>query len=138
MAPAIRTKMCDEIKYHANMGSHSANWYIVATDLKPHNITKNTPRELAVAVHRLRLGYKANWELIDRQYYPCYHCEDETNYPLLHYLLECPLTAHLRGNRNLPYIHNPNSNIFAAKLCKEITEDYNAYSNTLKDFPPPR
>ena len=93
MAPAIRKIMGNDIKYHASQGSHSANWYLRATDLKPHNITKNTPRELAVVIHRLRLGYRANWQIIEGAQRPCKHCEEETDFPLLHYPLACPSTA---------------------------------------------
>ena len=138
MAPAIKTNMNDEIKHHANQGSPSANWYIQATELIPHAITKNTPRELAVVIHRLRLGYKATWQIIEGINKPCNYCDENTDLPLLHYLLECPHTATLRGNRIYPNIHDPNSTISAAKLCKDITENINAHSNLLLDYPPPR
>ena len=138
MAPAIKTNMDDEIKHYANQGSASANWYIHATEFIPHAITKNTPRELAVVIHRLRLGYKATWQIIEGINKPCNYCDDNTELPLLHYLLECPHTATLRGNRILPNIHDPNSTVAAAKLCKDILENINTHSNLLLDSPPPR
>ena len=138
MAPAIKTNMNDEIKHHANQGSTSANWYIQATELIPHAITKNMPRQLAVVIHRLRLGYKATWQMIEGINNPCNYCDENTHLPLLHYLLECPHTATLRGNRIYPNIHDPNSTKAAAKLCKDILENINTHSNLLMYSPPPR
>ena len=138
MAPAIIYEMKKDIRNHASGGSPSANWYILATDLKPHNITKNTPRELAVVIHRLRLGYKANWQMIQGVNLPCKYCEVETNLPLLHYLLECPNTINLRRNRTAIDLHDPGCNEVAAKLCREIVEEINDFSDLLLEIPPPR
>ena len=137
-APAIKTNMQNEIKNHANLGSPSANWYIQATELIPHPVTKNTPRELAVIIHRLRLGYKATWQIVEGINKPCNYCNEEPESPLLHYLLDCPHTVTLRGNRILPNSQDPNSSLAAAKLCKDIIEDINTHQNLLLDSPPPR
>ena len=138
IAPIIKKNMDDDIKFHANQGSPSANWYLMSTGLTPHDITKHMPRELAVIMHRLRLGYKANWQIVARVNKPCSHCDEETEHPLLHYLLDCPFTANLRGNRTLPDVEHPNSTVEAAKLCKEINENIGNYSRLLLEFPPPR
>ena len=138
MAPAIKTSMQNEIKNHANQGSPSANWYIKATELIPHPVTKNMPRKMAVIIHRLRLGYKASWQMAVGINRPCNYCDEEPESPLLHYLLDCPHTASLRGNRTLPNSQDPNSSLAAAKLCKDIIEDINTHRNLILDSPPPR
>ena len=127
MAPAKKAYMNEDIRWHANQGSPSASWYLLATDCKPHDVTKHTPRELAVIIHRLRIGYKANWQIIDMVDRPCNHCNTETDSPMLHYLLECPQAAKLRGNRILPDIRHPNSTNEAAILCRKITEEMDLY-----------
>ena len=53
----------------------------------PPAVDRYTPRELAVTIHRLRLGYKANWEIIPDVDRPCKHCGEDAPRPLLHYLL---------------------------------------------------
>ena len=136
--PKIKANMVENIRHHAMQGSQSATWYLSATNLIPHNITRNTPRKEAVIMHRLRLGYKANWEIVERAIRPCNHCEEETEFPLLHYLLDCPHTANLRGNRILPGADHPQSNAEAAKLCKEIIEGIEHHRGTLLEFNPPR
>ena len=136
--PKLRANMINDIRYHAAQGSPSANWYLQATNLIPHNVTKHTNREEAVIMHRLRLGYKASWEIVTRTNRPCNHCDAETEHPLLHYLLECPFTADLRGNRLLPAADHPNSNIEAALFCKELTEGILLHRRTLLEFNPPR
>ena len=115
MAPAIKTSMQKEIKNYAIQGSPSANWYIQATELIPHPVTKNTPRKMAVIIHRLRLGYKATWQMLEGINRPCNYCDEEPESPLLHYLLDCLHTVTLRGNR-IPNSQNPNSSSAAANL----------------------
>ena len=110
----------------------------MATDLKPHNITNNTPRELAVVIHRLRLGYKANWQIVDGVNRPCKHCQVETNLSLLRYRLECPNTINLRRNRTVIDLHDQGSNEVAAKLCRDIVEGIDDFSDLLLEYPPLR
>ena len=138
LAPRVRKIMQDDIKSHVIQGSPSANWYLDATELVPPPITKDMPRELAVIIHRLRMGYKANWQVVNNVNRPCKYCDDLPDSPLLHYLLECPHTAILRGNITLPGIQDPNSSHAAAKLCKEIVENIDTHSALLLDSPPPR
>ena len=134
LAPTIRKIMQEEVQSQVNAGSPSATWYLKATELIPHPVTKHTPRELAVILHRLRLGYKANWRIIEVALQPCNYCDDSPEEPLLHYLLECPQTAQLRGNT---HINNPNSFDEAAKLVKTIIESAQLY-DLLLEMPPPR
>ena len=136
--PKVKEIMNKDVEFYANLGSPSANWYLQATDLIPHGVTKHTPRELAVIIHRLRLGYKANWQIVEGVERPCEYCEEDTEHPLLHYLLECPNTAQLRGNGNLPRVEHPNSVTEAARLCKQLVENIERYERTLIEYPPPR
>ena len=137
-APELQKTMHKEIKNLASQGSPSATWYLHATELAPHPVTKDMSRKLAVIIHRLRLGYKATWRMIEGVIKPCDYCDDSPDSPLLHYLLECPHTGTLRGNRVLPDIQDPDSSLAAAKLCKEIVENIENHSRFLLDSPPPR
>ena len=138
LAPAINNIMQEEIKTQARLGSPSCNWYLQATELDPHPVTKETSRKLAVIIHRLRLGYKATWQLIEGVIKPCNFCEDSPETPLLHYLLECPQTAPLRRGRNVPNPQDPESTEAAAKIVKTIIEEINYYKDLLIEMPPPR
>ena len=126
--------MQEEVKEQARQGSPSAAWYLQATELIPHPVTKHTPRKLAVILHRLRLGYKATWQLIDEAQQPCNYCDDTPDHPLLHYILECPQTAHLRTNRN---IQDPANIAQAASIVRDLIEDAQ-YHDHLMEAPPPR
>ena len=126
--------MQEEVKAQARQGSPSATWYLQSTELIPHPVIKQTPRKLAVILHRLRLGYKATWQLIEAAFQPCCYCDDTPEQPLLHYLLECPQTAQLRTNR---IIQNPDSFEEAANLVKHIIED-SQFHDLLMEMPPPR
>ena len=134
MAPAIKKIMQEEVKNQAQQGSSSASWYLLSTELIPHPITKHTSRKLAVILHRLRLGYKATWQLIDAALQPCNYCDVTPDQPLLHYLLECPQTAQLRAGRN---VQNPDDVEEAAKTVKNIIEDTRLH-DLLLEMPPPR
>ena len=95
-------------------------------------------RKLAVIIHRLRLGYKATWQLIEGVARPCNHCDETPDAPLLHYLLECPQTVSLRGNRDVPNLQDPECIPAAARLVLNIIENIENHSGLLTDLPPPR
>ena len=126
----------ENINFWINNNSRSAKWYYSTTELIPAPIDRNTPRELAVIVHRLRLGYKANWEIIENTNKPCKHCEADTVTPLLHYLLECQHTQQFRTNINTP-IDNQDIDT-ACNIAKTVTQNFEIYANTLLTYPPPR
>ena len=138
LAPTIKKIMHEEIKAQVRLGSPSSNWYLHATELVPHPVTKDTPRELGVIIHRLRLGYKATWQLIDGVERPCNYCDESPEAPLMHYLLECLQTASLRENRDVPNIQDPGSVLAAAKIAKNIVENIDTHSGLLSERPPPR
>ena len=75
--------------------SRSAEWYRHATGMQPPPITPDTPRAVAVIIHRLRLGYPC-WEEIQGDIRTCEYCTDITDDALVHYLLQCPATDRLR------------------------------------------
>ena len=97
MEPITKNSITEDVKSRAQQGSQSALWYTKATDLLLHPVIRATPRWLAVTIHRLRLGYKANWEVIGNNIRPCSHCNLDTETPILHYLLECTETSDLRN-----------------------------------------
>ena len=76
--------------------SRSAEWYRHATGMQPPPITPDTPRAVAVIIHRLRLGYPC-WEEIQGDIRTCEYCNNiAADDALVHYLLQCPATDRLR------------------------------------------
>ena len=133
-----RTNIEKEVTHWANNNSRSAQWYTKATKFEPPPIYRDTPRHLAVTIHRLRLGYKANWEIDEPIIRPCEHCQTQTEYPLLHYLLQCPNTQSLRPHMQALDPANPEANRIAAGQVKDIMDNIETHIQTLTDFPPPR
>ncbi|KAK3886997.1 hypothetical protein Pcinc_002641 [Petrolisthes cinctipes] len=98
-------------------------------------------RETRVNLHRLRLGYRCVTEIRAHNNKNCKHCKETTTEPLLHYLLECPVTAELRNVTNLMDIHpyQEEAKAAATGLIWETCEDH--IENLIKiieDHPPPR
>ena len=133
-----RTNIEKEVTHWANNNSRSAQWYTEATKFELPPIYRDTPRHLAVTIHRLRLGYKANWEIVEPIIRPCEHCQTQTEYPLLHYLLQCPNTQNLRPHMQALDPANPEANLIAAGQVKDIMDNIETHIQTLTDFPPPR
>ena len=138
LAPKVKKLMHEEIKNQTRIGSPSCIWYLNATELIPHPVDRNISRKLAVIIHRLRLGYKTTWQTIEGAARPCNYCNNSPDAPLLHYLLECPQTASLRENIDVPDIQNPESYVAAAKIAKNIIESLETHGGLLLDMPPPR
>nr|XP_027223265.1 uncharacterized protein LOC113815374 [Penaeus vannamei] len=103
-----------------NKGSYSASWYKTVTNYQRVNITNTMPREQVVIIHRLRLGYKCNWEIAERVLRECTYCQQETTEPLLHYLLSYDIA-----------LATSSAQEFAKRLLENTPQD-------LFIFPPPR
>ena len=87
----------------------------------------------------LRLGYKANWEVIGNIIRSCAHCNLDTKTPILHYLLECTETSNLRNEMDIPgNLHGQQAKDTATKLAKHIVENIQNYTDILNTLPPPR
>ncbi|XP_063615273.1 uncharacterized protein LOC134788316 [Penaeus indicus] len=78
------------INGHITPRSPSANWYKIVTDYNPPFSVTTLPRKSAAVYHRLRLGYRCNWEIDIRVPRPCTLCTIITDEPLIHYILDCP------------------------------------------------
>ena len=76
--------------------ARSVTWYQQATHMNPHPIVNSTTRNLLTIIHRLRLGYRCTWEIVNQEEMECNYCEQVTEEPLLHYLLKCEATDDLR------------------------------------------
>ncbi|XP_069992289.1 uncharacterized protein [Penaeus vannamei] len=119
-------------------GSPSALWYKLVTDYNPPFATA-TSRQSAAIFHRLRMGYRCNWEIYLRTTKACQHCDTVTNEPLLHYILDC---THIRHLRSPTYIssdrrdHSENLRLAACCLW-EMFETPDALT-TFTANPPPR
>ena len=139
MEPITKNSITEDVKSRAQQGFQSALWYTKATDLLPHPVIRGTPRWLAVTIHRLRLGYKANWEVIGNNIRPCAHCNLDTDTPLLHYLLEYTEISDLRNEIDIPgNLHDQQAKEAATKLVKHIAENIQNYTDILNTLPPPR
>lgn len=130
------------LQHHKNhlRVSPSAYWYQLATKYEPPPISKSTPRKLAVILHRLRLGYKCNWEIIEGVVRKCNLCQTNTNTPLLHYLLECQSTNPLRTITNTPTTNPTHYNAISisTNMVHSIIQNIHNTQNFLIHHPPPR
>ena len=134
-----RETLTSNVKKWVDYNSQSAKWYYKATDLIPPPIDKHTHREIAVMVHRLRLGYRASWEIINNIERPCTHCDENTSKPLIHYLNNCVHTSNMRNNIATPDDENTEEAFnTACNIAKNITQNYHMYTGTLTSHPPPR
>ena len=79
--------------------SDSIRWHALSTrDLPP--VPPRLCRRDQVTLHRLRLGYRCNWEISHRTDRDCAHCLRTTDLPLIHYVIECPKTRDAFGTRH--------------------------------------
>ncbi|XP_045105326.1 uncharacterized protein LOC123500768 [Portunus trituberculatus] len=83
-------------RINAEEGSRSCSWYRAVTGARSLEVAGDTPRTTRVHLHRLRLGYPCNWQQIDRVNRACSHFHFTPAEPLLHWIVECPLTQELR------------------------------------------
>ena len=135
----VRKDLTDNVRFWVQQQSNTATWYYKVTELIPPPIDKHTSRELAVIIHRLRLGYRANWEIVANTIRPCSLCDTENDTPLLHYLLKCQHTQPLRLNTNIPQdIYSEEALETAYTIAKNITQNPEAFQNSLLQHPPPR
>ena len=110
-------------------GSPSASWFATATATASRPMPPAASRKLEVHLHRLRLGFKS-YSLLDPDNVTpvdCPHCEEEVQYPLLHYLLECHATR--------PLLPNPNQ-LTAPELLLSLSDD--ALIQLITSYEPPR
>ena len=125
-----------EIRRRIFEGSHTSIWYTKVTNMLRHHITKHTPRELGVIIHRIRLGYKCTWEKIEGREEPvlreCKYCEEESEDQLQHYLIHCPITQELRETLGLGEERDKH------KVATQIWKNQEAISAFLRSYPPPR
>lgn len=79
-------------------GSRSAAWYAGVNRHESLNLAFDVNPRAVCHLHRLRLGYLVL--LSSQEHLPdtCAHCLEVTEDPLLHYVLQCPVTHRLRHN----------------------------------------
>ncbi|XP_063590245.1 uncharacterized protein LOC134767129 [Penaeus indicus] len=120
-------------------GSPSANWYKIVTDYNPPFSVTTLPRKSAAVYHRLRLGYRCNWEIDIKVPRPCTLCTMITDEPLIHYILDCPSIQQLRPQQ-YQGPHRRDRRQFAsiaARCLAEILSSPDALQ-VLTSVPPPR
>ncbi|XP_068234070.1 uncharacterized protein [Palaemon carinicauda] len=142
MAAYCNIQKTSEVRQAFLDGSRSAKWYFEATNILPHPIARQTPRQDSVIICRLRLGYLCSWQIIldngedpatqHRPIRPCNYCDQDTEEPLQHYLLHCQETSLLRQDLN------PNNPATATAIVRHIIANVDALSAFLRSYPPPR
>ncbi|XP_068234183.1 uncharacterized protein [Palaemon carinicauda] len=135
--PQLKENLIKELHKWIGNGSPSATWYKWTTKQELLPIDRYTPGEQVVCIHRLRLGYKANWEILDNNQRPCEHCDVTPQQALLHSLLECRETTQLRGDLQID-TNSPQAWQTAATLGKAIVENIETRRQLLTRLPPPR
>ncbi|XP_045105273.1 uncharacterized protein LOC123500687 [Portunus trituberculatus] len=128
-------------RINAEEGSRSCSWYRAVTGTRSLEVAGDTPRTTRVHLHRLRLGYPCNWQLIDRVNRACKHCHFTPAEPLLHWIVECPLTQELRQALHLRDhdSESPEARPAAIHLLRRIwAEKPCILLSMVKDHPPPR
>ena len=133
-----QVKQCTLSQHHARVtsGSPSATWYRAVTRYDHPNIPRLMPRKTAVIIHRLRLGYRCSWEVVENTVRDCTHCDEEAvELPLLHYLLHCPCLSAIRPPElhNYP-LHLPDAVEKGVLAARAIL----AHPSVITTFPPPR
>ena len=117
--------------------SASMSWYGAATGYKDLDPSLLKVRRQAVALHRLRLGFKCVTERIPGMGpHHCEHCGSRSENPLTHYLLHCQATQAIR--RTYGTQNGGREEDRAARLVKEAMEDPETLLRLIRDKPPPR
>ena len=116
--------------------SSSTLCYQRTTALQPSPVSAATPRWLATAVSRLRLGYPCSWEIVERRERDCQHCGRNTEGALAHYLLECEHSRALR--RGGPDTANMSRMEGAAAMARHVLDTLDTSADILLRHPPPR
>ena len=119
-------------------GSPSTIWYTHATSGQPLELPASTHPRVRAEVHRIRLGYPCLQELgEDLPVIFCDHCEFPTSKPLLHYILDCPNTRHLRKpNMRHPNSEDPHAREAAARII--ATTPAKLLAEVVTMAPPPK
>ena len=120
--------------------ARSATWYRQDTHMNPNPIANSMTRNLQTIIHRLRLGYKCTWEIVNQEEKECNYCEQVTEEPLLHYLLECGATDDVRITvRKPPHdVNMPDATEKATEMVFSIIEKIDETKAMLLECPPPR
>lgn len=82
-----------------------------ATGLKSLALSPSLPGRVRLGLHGLRLGYLGISAVLGQEPDPCAHYLTTSDMPLLHYLLDFPVTGRLRQplGQRLPLQHDPAS-----------------------------
>ena len=114
--------------------SRSVPWRILA--IPDTKMPRNLTRKQRVCLNRVRLGYRANWEIGRECLMPCIYCKTPTGNILAHYVLECANTHALFGT----YYDIDNSDymdIAAQRIRKALTVPTSLIQQ-LEKYPVPR
>lgn len=109
--------------------SRQARWYKTASNMQPITITM--VRQDWVNLHRIRMGYPTKARIVEKRFMEeCSLCSTETEKPLCHYLLDCPVVRRLR-----PML-NPITD--GASMVYRLTENIEKTVGIMRKCPPPR
>ncbi|KAK7086940.1 hypothetical protein SK128_000440 [Halocaridina rubra] len=114
-------------------GSASTSWYKAVTSLLHINLSSILHKNTAVNTHRLRLGYKCTWEIIDNIIKECTFCHETTPRRLLPYFLECESFTEVRqmiGALTTPS-HHP---VAPQSMVDMLNELYTCFDAIIGDY----
>lgn len=92
-----------EYRIWASAGSPSAKWYQTVNNYDPSFSITTLTKHAAAILHRLRLGYICNREIESRLPKQYHLCDQVTEEPLIHSILDCPSIQQFRPQ----HYHSP-------------------------------
>ncbi|XP_050706664.1 uncharacterized protein LOC126992035 [Eriocheir sinensis] len=124
----------------AEATSASLHWYANATGYETVPLPSSLARRDRVMIHRLRLGYPTVRSLIaDYEGELSLHCLEDTDGPLVHYLLDCAQTGPLRTMAaRRGYTPCGARRTAAARMVRYLTDDLGTLTRFLRQREPPR
>ncbi len=117
-------------------GSRSITWRRTAAGDRPFRMPRSIGRKREVAIYRLRLGYRCRTQIKGPVEVECTHCDQNTSHPLVHYVLECPLSQ--LGYDGATDMEDISSDLRAAQLIKTACLRPTDLADHVGLRPPPR
>ena len=122
----------------AEATSTSLRWYANATGYEPLTLPAAVSRRNRVRLHRLRLGYPTVRSLgTEYEGEICSLCQEHTDEPLVHFLLDCDVTGPLRTlAARRGHADGEDRWITAARMVRYMTDDPGALRRITTMEPP--
>ena len=119
-----------------SQASPSITWRRAATGDTVVKMPLAIRRKNEVAILRLRLGYRCRDQIKAPTEVECTECSLVTNQPLVHYVLECPVTSRFFGEA--ADVEDTNSALAAAQRVRRACDNLTELAKHVGRHPPPR